>query len=424
MTTTIGQAIHDTRDDLAVDYAAGGTTLVVAAGQGAKYAAATVTAPYFVRIDDEILAVTGRSTDTLTVVGAQGTTTAANHTAGTEKVQPIITAVDWNALRGLALALEATTGLPFGASTASAATVTLPTTGTAMPVTGTTTITDITVQSVGRLVVLQFASALQVTNGNHLKLQGNYNAVAGDTLTLLSDGTNWYELARRTAGAVIFTRVANTASAATVTLPAGGLVVVPITGTTTITSITAAAAGTVAVLEFASAACQVTNGSNLKLVGNYTSVVLGTLTLQCDGTNWIEVARRPSDHTLLTSIGTNTHAQIDTHLAASAAVHGLPASVNVLGDRDGSGEYIRRGSATTGTETNASPLFFASASVTFTPSFGTAIAQAFATCDQGGSCNAWGVVGSLTTSGMTVFAESCGTGWVASKTVRYAAIGS
>jgi hypothetical protein len=196
MTTTIAQALHDTIDTLATDYAAGGTVLVLTAGQGAKYAAATVTAPYAARLGDELFVITGRSTDTLTVVGAQGGTVAANHVTGTE-VQSVITAVDWTALRGLALSLEATTGLPAGASTASATTVTLPSTGTRIPITSTTTITDIVVQSAGRLVVLEFAAALTVTNGNHLKLAGDYVTAAGDRLVLLSDGTNWYELSRR-----------------------------------------------------------------------------------------------------------------------------------------------------------------------------------------------------------------------------------
>lgn len=80
------------------------------------------------------------------------------------------------------------------------------------------------------------------------------------------------------------------ASAATIAVDTTSSVV-RITGTTTITSITAQAAGRYVELEFASAGCQVTNGSNLKLSANYTSAVDSVLALRCDGTNWHEVGR-------------------------------------------------------------------------------------------------------------------------------------
>ncbi len=66
---------------------------------------------------------------------------------------------------------------------------------------------------------------------------------------------------------------------------------VPVTGTTTITSITAGAAGAIITLEFASANCAVTSSSALLLSTSYTSTVGSTLTLYSDGTNWIEMAR-------------------------------------------------------------------------------------------------------------------------------------
>jgi hypothetical protein len=101
-----------------------------------------------------------------------------------------------------------------------------------------------------------------------------------------------------------FSRGTSTASAASLTLPTNGPII-PITGTTTITSITAQAAGKVVTLEFASAGCQVTNGSNLKLKGNYYSRVLGTLTLESDGTNWIEVSRAGAGRVLGVATGTS-----------------------------------------------------------------------------------------------------------------------
>jgi hypothetical protein len=83
---------------------------------------------------------------------------------------------------------------------------------------------------------------------------------------------------------------ASTASATTTTLPAGDII--PITGTTKITGITAGAAGRQVTLEIASAGLWIANGSNLKLRGDFLScAALDTLTLHSDGTNWIEDAR-------------------------------------------------------------------------------------------------------------------------------------
>jgi hypothetical protein len=100
------------------------------------------------------------------------------------------------------------------------------------------------------------------------------------------------------------TRGTATASAATVTLPTDG-VIVPITGTTTITSITAVTKGVV-MLEFASAGCLVSNGSNLKLRSDYLSTAFGVLLLECDGTNWIEVARNPNHSQMANGLGSTS----------------------------------------------------------------------------------------------------------------------
>jgi len=51
-------------------------------------------------------------------------------------------------------------------------------------------------QWTGKTVVLQFTGTPTVTDGGNLKLSANFVATADDTLTLWSDGTNFYEVAR------------------------------------------------------------------------------------------------------------------------------------------------------------------------------------------------------------------------------------
>jgi parallel beta-helix repeat protein len=65
-----------------------------------------------------------------------------------------------------------------------------------MEVQGTTNITSITPLTSGSRLTLLFDGILTVTDGNNLKLAGNFVTAAGSTLTLLSDGTNWRELSR------------------------------------------------------------------------------------------------------------------------------------------------------------------------------------------------------------------------------------
>lgn len=82
---------------------------------------------------------------------------------------------------------------------------------------------------------------------------------------------------------------ANVASATTTTLGEDGNFFF-ITGTTTITSITAKAAGTLVALKF-NGILTLTNGSNLKLVADYVTVAGDVILLQSDGTNWWEISR-------------------------------------------------------------------------------------------------------------------------------------
>lgn len=79
------------------------------------------------------------------------------------------------------------------------------------------------------------------------------------------------------------------ASAATITVPSPSEVF-HVTGTTTITSVTASWAGRRVTLVFADA-LTLTDGSNLKLAGNLVTTADDTITLVCDGANWIETGR-------------------------------------------------------------------------------------------------------------------------------------
>lgn len=84
---------------------------------------------------------------------------------------------------------------------ASAAALPIPVYGSIFSVSGTTTITSITAAVFdsnhnGREITLIFQGALTFTDGSNLKLAGNFVTTANDTITLVSDGTNWYEKAR------------------------------------------------------------------------------------------------------------------------------------------------------------------------------------------------------------------------------------
>lgn len=63
-----------------------------------------------------------------------------------------------------------------------------------------------------------------------------------------------------------------------------------ISGATTITTISATYSGHKITIHFTSTA-QVTDGSNIKLNGNFTGGADRVLTLVCDGTNWVEMSR-------------------------------------------------------------------------------------------------------------------------------------
>jgi hypothetical protein len=81
---------------------------------------------------------------------------------------------------------------------ASAATLTLSPLSDFVEITGTTQITSITASFVGRRITLRFSNASPggIADGNNLKLAGNFAATTDDTISLVCDGTNWYETGR------------------------------------------------------------------------------------------------------------------------------------------------------------------------------------------------------------------------------------
>ena len=81
----------------------------------------------------------------------------------------------------------------------SATTLFLATAGTAFSITFTNNITSISAAGhCGHMVALIFTGILTVTNGSNLKLAGsNFTTSAGSALTLVCDGTNWYEIGRK-----------------------------------------------------------------------------------------------------------------------------------------------------------------------------------------------------------------------------------
>lgn len=87
--------------------------------------------------------------------------------------------------------------LSYGSSVASATALPAPS-GNTFHVTGTTTITSITTTGMiaGTTVTLIFDGILTFTDGSNLKLNGNFVTSADDTITLVYDGTNFYEIAR------------------------------------------------------------------------------------------------------------------------------------------------------------------------------------------------------------------------------------
>lgn len=68
--------------------------------------------------------------------------------------------------------------------------------GRRIKVTGNTEIKKITAAADGTVVTLVFTGTPKVVDGENLKLSANLEATADDTLSLICDGTNWFEIGR------------------------------------------------------------------------------------------------------------------------------------------------------------------------------------------------------------------------------------
>lgn len=102
-----------------------------------------------------------------------------------------------------------------GANVASASGITLGDDGNLFKITGTTSITSITAKTAGTFVVLWFAGALTLTDGSNLVLNGNFTTSADACIALVSDGTNWIEVARSVITTVAPVTLSDTSTIAT-----------------------------------------------------------------------------------------------------------------------------------------------------------------------------------------------------------------
>ena len=149
------------------------------------------------------------------------------------------------------------------------------------------TCTDVSggVQSYGISATVGSATSYSIIDGNLCQNNG--------TADILLDGvaSRNVKLGKANiAGTISDVTAPAIAAAATLVLPLGADVVI-VTGTTGVTSISATGNARRTVTLIFAAALTVTDGSNLKLAGNFTTTADDTLTLYCDGANWIEIAR-------------------------------------------------------------------------------------------------------------------------------------
>ena len=106
----------------------------------------------------------------------------------------------------------------------------------------------------------------------------------------------------------------------------------------------------------------------------------------------------------------------------AAQVHGLPANVSVLGNRNASGEFIQRGYVTVdGEQTNDGGFYQSAKAVTFPVAF-TAIQQLLVSPRS--TNYYWCVPGDITTTGFRAMNVSTVSGRVVNQDIAWLAIGS
>lgn len=118
------------------------------------------------------------------------------------------------------------------------------------------------------------------SNVNNTRLK--FNDYISNTVDITDTGTDTI-IEEETGG-----KGADIASAATITVGKGKIF--DITGVTTITSVTASWAGREIILQF-DGVLTFTDGSNLKLSGNFVTTADDVIALYCDGTDWFERSR-------------------------------------------------------------------------------------------------------------------------------------
>lgn len=156
----------------------------------------------------------------------------------------------------------------------------------------------------------------------------------------------------------------------------------------------------------------ITGGTNWYDVPAYT---LAKIKAILDGTDAVKVPAAALAGDVVTAINNATN-----HVGASAQVHGLPANVNVLGNRNAAGEFVQRGQVTSSAaQTGATSFYLSSESTTVTfPVAFSSTPRVFVCCvsDQRNAAGAQNVT-------TTAFAVGCIGDGPANKTVDWLAIG-